>query len=94
MAIEKLIFTYSADPKYLFAFTFGGGGYYLTGKRSSFLELGADLNDLIVIEGSDDQRGFVFVYPDYSINTYYASLNLGYRKYGKSSLFRIDFRQV
>ncbi len=77
--------------KYLFAFILGGGGYYLAGKRSSFLELGADLNYLVVIEESDDQRSFAFVYPNYSIKTYYAGLNLGYRKYGKSSLFRIGF---
>ncbi len=75
--------------KYLFAFTFGGGCYYLAGNRSRFLELGADLNYLLVYEVSEDQRGFAFVYPNYAIKTNYASLNLGYRKYRRSSLFRI-----
>ena len=75
--------------KYLSAATFGGGGYYLVGKSICFLELGADLSYLSVEEVSDDQKGFTFIYPDYSIKTYYTSLNIGYRKYGKHTLFRI-----
>jgi hypothetical protein len=69
----------------------GGGGYHLIGKTSNFLEVGADLNYLSVDEVSDDQRGFVLIYPDYSIQTYYVSINIGYRRYGKSNLFRIGF---
>lgn len=77
--------------KYLNAITVGGGGYYLVGKTNRFLELGVDLQYLIVDEVSDDQKGFSFVYPDYSIKTVYPSLNLGYRAYGKHTLFRIGF---
>jgi len=67
----------------------GGGGYFLAGSTSHFLELGIDLQYLVVDEVSDDQKGIPFVYPDYSIKTLYPSLNVGYRKYGKKSLFRI-----
>lgn len=75
--------------KYLNAFTVGGGGYYLIGRKNNFLELGADLQYLIVDEVSDDQRGFSFIYPDYSIKTLYPSVNVGYRYYGKMTLFRV-----
>lgn len=77
--------------KYLNAVSLGGGGYYLVGQRIRFLELGVDLQYLIVDEVSDDQKGFAFVYPDYSIKTFYPNLNLGYRAYGKRTLFRIGF---
>ncbi|RYZ23547.1 MAG: hypothetical protein EOO10_20980 [Chitinophagaceae bacterium] len=77
--------------QYLNATVVGGGGYYLVGNTNRFLELGADLQYLIVDEVSDDQKGFSFVYPDYSIKTFYPSLNLGYRAYGKQTLFRIGF---
>jgi hypothetical protein len=75
--------------KYLSAFSTGGGAYYLTGKNNNHLELGIDISYLIVDEVSDDQKGFTLIYPDYSIKTYYTSLNIGYRKYGKRSLFRV-----
>jgi hypothetical protein len=51
--------------------------------------LGIDVNYLSVNEISDDQIGIPLVYPNYTIKTYYASLNCGYRKYGNNSLFRI-----
>jgi hypothetical protein len=76
---------------YLSAITVGGGGYGLIGKSGHFLELGADLHYIIVDEISDDQKGFAFIYPDYSVKTLYPSLNIGYRNYGKSHLFRIGF---
>jgi hypothetical protein len=75
--------------KYLQAFTTGAGGYYLVGHEINFLELGIDLNYLSVDEVSDDQKGFSLIYPNYSIKTFYASANFGYRRYGKSTLFRI-----
>jgi hypothetical protein len=75
--------------QYLNAITVGGGCYYLAGRQNRFLELGIDLQYLKVDEVSDDQRGFSFVYPDYSIKTPYLSLNLGYRRYGKTTMFRI-----
>jgi hypothetical protein len=76
---------------YVTVFSVGGGSYYLCGKKSNFLELGADIQYLRVVEGSDDQRGLLstFVYPNYSIKTIYPSLNIGYRKYSGSLLFRI-----
>jgi hypothetical protein len=77
--------------KYLNAVSVGGGGYYLIGQTRRFLELGVDLQYLIVDEVSDDQKGFAFVYPDYSIKTFCPSLNVGYRAYGKRTLFRIGF---
>jgi len=77
--------------KYLNVLSFAVGGYYLFGKANQFFELGVDLQYLVVDEVSDDQRGFTFVYPDYSIKTLYPSLNLGYRVYRKSTLFRIGF---
>jgi hypothetical protein len=89
---EKLGFRFAVGSnlaKYLSAFTIGSGGYYLIGKTSKFLEVGADICYLSVDKVSDDQKGFAFVYPNYSTMTYYASLNLGYRRYGQKSLFRI-----
>ena len=77
--------------KYLNAVSVGGGGYYLIGKTHHFLELGLDMQYLVIDEVSDDQKGFAFVYPDYSIKTFYPSLNTGYRSYGKHTLFRIGF---
>jgi hypothetical protein len=77
--------------KYLNAITIGGGGYQLIGKAKKFIELGLDIQYLIVSEVSDDQKGFAFVYPDYSIKTLYPSLNFGYRTYGKNTLFRVGF---
>ena len=76
--------------KYLRASGAGAGGYYLVGKRGS-LELGIDLQYLSIDEVSDDQKGFAFVYPDYTTNTYYVSVNIGYRLYGNGSLFRVGF---
>ena len=75
--------------KYLNVTTVGGGSYYLIGKTNYYLELGVDLQYLIVDEVSDDQKDFAFVYPDYSIKTFYPSLNVGYRAYSKRRLFRI-----
>ena len=75
--------------QYLNAVTVGGGGYYLAGKKKRFLELGLDLQYYIVDKVSDDQKGFSFVYPDYSIKTIFFSLNAGYRSYGKKTMFRV-----
>jgi hypothetical protein len=75
--------------KYLNAFSTGGGGYYLFGQKKNYFELGIDLSYLNVYELSDDQKGFILLTPDYSIKTFYASMNLGYRKYGDKGLFRI-----
>ena len=75
--------------KYLQAFTGGGGGYYLMGHSKDFFELGIDLNYFSVDEISDDQRGMPLIYPNFPIKTYYANANIGYRRYGAKTLFRI-----
>ncbi len=77
--------------RYLQLFSFGSGGYYLFGSAGKFFELGGDLNYLSVDEISDDQKGLgsLAIYPNYSTKTFYASLNAGYRKYSKKTLFRI-----
>ena len=77
--------------KYLTLFTTGAGGYYLKRIQNNFLELGVDINYLTVDEVSDDQKGVTLIYPNYAVNTYYASANIGYRRYGKKTLFRIGF---
>ena len=77
--------------KYLNGVMIGGGAYKLFGKNKHFFELGIDLHYLEVDETSDDQKGLPLLYPDYSVKTAYLSLNLGYRSYGKSTLFRVGF---
>ena len=77
--------------RYLNVVTAGGGGYFLLGKTSHFLELGLDLHYFSVDETSDDQRGAYMLYfhPGRSIKTLYTSFNLGYRGYGKRTIFRL-----
>ncbi len=96
LASKNIGFRFGAGSnlgQYLNVISVGGGGYYLVGSITKFLELGLDIQYLIVDEVSDDQRGIasIFVYPNYSIKTIYPSLNLGYRCYGKKSLFRVGF---
>jgi hypothetical protein len=75
--------------KYLNAISAGGGGYYLSGRTNHSFEVGVDLQYLVVYEGSDNQKRFIPIYPNYSTNTYFLSINLGYRAYSKRSLFRV-----
>lgn len=75
--------------KYLQARTITAGGYKLFGKGKEFFELGIDIQYLHVIEVSDDQGVIPTIYPDYSTKTLYPSLNIGYRKCNKKSMFRI-----
>jgi hypothetical protein len=79
--------------QYLNVISVGAGGYYLAGSKNKFFELGLDLQYLIADEVSDDQEGIasIFIYPNYSIKTVYPSLNLGYRRYRKNTLFRVGF---
>ncbi len=74
-------------------FTYGGGSYYLFGNQNKFFELGLDLQYLRVEDITDDVISFasIFVYPTFEIKTIYPSLNLGFRKYGVKSMFRIGF---
>jgi hypothetical protein len=78
---------------YLNVISAGGGIYHLIGRTQNFFELGLDIQYLIVDEVSDDQLRFasIFVYPDYSIQTIYPSINLGYRQYGKNTLLKFGF---
>jgi hypothetical protein len=71
--------------------SFGGGVYYLWGKANRYFETGIDMQYLIVNERSDDQKGVSLVYPDYAVKTTFPSLNMGYRCYGKNTLFRAGF---
>ncbi|HEX8315275.1 MAG TPA: hypothetical protein VF609_09790 [Flavisolibacter sp.] len=77
--------------QYLSVISVGGGGYHLIGRTKNFFELGLDIQYLIADEVSDDQKDFasIFVYPDYSTKTIYQSLNFGYRRYGKNTMFRV-----
>lgn len=94
LSTKKFGFRFGAGSnfaQYLNAIVVGGGGYHLVGKTKRFLELGVDLQYLVLEEVSDDQLGFAFVYPNYSLKTLYPSTNIGYRAYGKKTLFRIGF---
>jgi len=77
--------------RYLQAFSVGGGGYFLVGKANRFLELGVDLQYMAIDEVSDDQIGLAFVYPNYTVKSFYPSANIGYRSYRKHTLFRVGF---
>lgn len=68
----------------------GGGAYYLFGKKNRFFELGTDLSYLFVDVVSDDEYRFGnLVTPNYDVQSLYATFNLGYRAYGRNTLFRI-----
>lgn len=75
--------------QYLSARSFGIGAYHLAGRGGHFFESGIDLQYLIIDEVSDDQKGFAFVYPDYSTSGFAPFVNLGYRHTGSFGLFRI-----
>jgi hypothetical protein len=75
--------------KYLNLFKIGGGPYFLVGQTNNFLEMGIDVYYLVVDEVSDDQKGFAIVYPNYSVQSYYATFNLGYRHISTTKLYRI-----
>lgn len=77
--------------RYLRSYAVAAGGYYLVGKRRLALELGADMNYLNIEEISDDQRGFVFISPDYTAKGFAANLILGFRVTGKHTLFRMGY---
>lgn len=69
------------------AFSTLGGAYYLFGQKNNHLEFGVDIGYLKTDEISDDQ--FALFYPDFSISTFYTSMNIGYRRYGQKTVFRI-----
>ena len=68
----------------------GAGAYYLLGKKDRFLELSTDLSYLSVDVVSDDQYRFGnFVAPNYDVQSLYTTFNIGYRAYGRKTLFRV-----
>jgi hypothetical protein len=77
--------------RYLIANTAGGGIYRLIGTSNHFIELGAEMQYFRVIEVSDDQRGFSLLYPDFPVRALYPSVNVGYRRQGNTTLFRLGF---
>lgn len=82
------ILTGANFARYLNYKTVRGGVYYLVGNTNKFLELGAELYYIDVNEVSNDQVGFSFVYPNYSFQTFYPGMNIGYRRNGEKTLFR------
>lgn len=85
------IFAGSNFEKYLNANNAGAGAYYLVGGGSDFLETGIDLSYLSVEQNSDDQVGVPLFFADDPIKTYYATVNIGYRRSGNKTLFRTGF---
>jgi hypothetical protein len=77
--------------RHLRAYVFTAGLYKLAGRKYHFFEAGLDLQYINIQENSDDQRGFGFIYPDYTVSACYPSVNLGYRFTGKTFLFRTGF---
>jgi hypothetical protein len=71
------------------AITAGGGIYYLTGKSKRHFESGIDFYYLGVFEASDDQKSIALIYPNYYAEGLLTNINLGYRTYGKKTMFRI-----
>ena len=69
--------------------TVGGGVYYLLGKSKHHFETGLDLYYLSIQRYSDDQKPILFVYPGFTTEGLFTSLNIGYRRYGKKSVFRV-----
>jgi hypothetical protein len=79
--------------KYLDVFQTGAGAYYLLGKKNDHLELGLDVNYFYADEISDDQRPGISLIPVRNASTMFTSGNLGYRHYGKRTVFRVGVSQ-
>jgi len=73
---------------YLRAFSTFVGPYYLVGSNTKYLELGVDIGYLSINENITRRGNRAFIFPDFSIKTYYLNANVGYRKYGKKTMFR------
>lgn len=74
--------------KYQSLFNVGGGVYQLYGGSKNHFETGLDIYYMEVNIESDDQIGSL-IYPDYPIQTFYLSANIGYRRSTGKRLFRI-----
>ena len=77
--------------KYLPLFKMSAGGFTLIGNQKHFLELGANAGYINVNEVSDDQRGVILFYPDFPLKSFFANADIGYRNYGKKTIFRVGF---
>jgi len=78
--------------KYIRAFAVQLGMYRLFGNKNRFFEAGIDIHYLDSEEDSNDQFSVSsFVYPNKTTNTYFVSINTGYRVYFRKSIFRIGF---
>jgi hypothetical protein len=75
--------------KYLKEITGSAGFYYLFGRNGNFFETGLDAGYLSIEENSQDQKGFTFLMPDKAVNSFYGSIDLGYRLVGHKFIFRI-----
>lgn len=73
---------------YTFALTVGGGIYTLIGKKNKFFETGIDLHYLYVNSPQDDVVGLPLFFPTENTRSWYPSMNIGYRKYKRKSIFR------
>ena len=69
--------------------TAGAGAYFIPGSKKDKFELGIDISYLRIDETSGDQKSFTILAPKEPTNTYYGSLNLGYRHYSRNTIFRI-----
>ena len=76
------------SAKYISYFTYGGGVYYLLGKKNHLLELGTDIYHISVEQTSDDQLGGLWVRPQHAVETYHLSFNVGYRGFVKNCIFK------
>lgn len=75
--------------RYLQLYTAGVGYYYLFGKRNRFFEAGINYDYFFVFQISDDQWRFSnMVYRDREARTYFINGTIGYRAYGRKTLFR------
>jgi hypothetical protein len=78
----------SNPGKYQSLFNIGGGVYKLFGGVKKYFETGVDIYYMEVNITSDDQIGSL-IYPDYPIQTFYLSSNIGYRSTNGKILFRV-----
>jgi len=74
--------------KYQSLYNIGGGVYQLFGGSKKYFETGLDIYYMEVNIISDDQIGSL-VYPDYPIQTFYISANIGYRRSNGKTQFRV-----
>ena len=67
----------------------GGGLYYLAGRKNRQFEAGIDMYYLYAYDPTDDVTDATYNYFDETTDGLYSGINLGYRCYGKKTMFRI-----